>query len=94
MGWPGGDLSPDLFKLLTVSKLTLFGPVLNRFATLLLISFNFPVMLLETVDVDYRYYYCKAAYYDFYTASFDCIITSFAPFIAGGGSLLTGLKGG
>ena len=85
-------MSPDLFKLFIVSKVTLFGPVLNRFATLLFISFNFPVMLL--VAVEYRYCYCKAACYDFYTASFDYMITSFEPVIAGGASLLIGLKGG
>ena len=60
-----------MFTLL--SKVTLFGPVLNRFATLLLISFNFPVILLVVVEC---LYYCKAACWDFWTASFDYIITS------------------
>ena len=45
-----------------LSKVTLFGPVLNRFATLLLISFNFPVILLVVAEY---LFYCKAACWDF-----------------------------
>ena len=78
-----------MFTLL--SKVTLFGYALNRFATLLLISFNFPVILLVVAET---LYYCKAACWDFWTASFDYMITSLERIFGETYSLLNPFNGG